>query len=273
MPRRIPVGRIAVVVALGVAAWMLFQEARPPHWRTLAPGIEFALMRGDPFCRRGPAEIALLRLDPARVDLRVHHFSRQPDREPPGLLEWQRRLGAMAVFNAGQYYPDFSYMGMLVSGGKTISGRVHPSFRAALVAAPAQGGPGARVLDLENSSLERERSHWREIAQSFMLFDGRGEPRVKRSEQVAQRTAVAQDRRGHLVVVTSEGGYTLWEFARLLQKAPLELSHAMSMDGGREAELCVLTPGFRYASFGPWDDGADPQVAVPLPAVISVTPR
>ena len=273
MPRRIPVGRIAVVVAVAVAGWMLFQEARPPRWRTLAPGIEFGMMRGDPFCRRGPSEIALLRLDPARVNLKVHHFSRQPDREPPGLLEWQRRLGALAVFNAGQYYPDFSYMGLLVSDGKTISRKVHPSFRAALVAAPVHGGPAAQVLDLEHGSLEKERLKWKEIAQSFMLFDGRGEPRVKRTEQVAQRTVVGQDRRGHLVVATSEGGYTLWEFARVLQQAPLDLSHAMSMDGGREAELCVLSPNFRYASFGPWEEGADPQVAVPLPAVISVSPR
>ena len=273
MARHIPVGRIAVGVAVVVAAWMVVQEARPPRWRTLQAGIEFGMMRGDPFCRRGSAEIAVLRLDPAHVDLAVHHCSRQPERTPLPLLEWQRRLGAIAVFNAGQYYPDFSYMGLLVSGGEVISGRPHPRFRAALVAGPVGGGAGARVLDLETRSLAKERARWREIAQSFMLFDGQGEPRVKRTEQVARRTAVGEDRAGRLLVITSEGGYTLWEFARLLQAAPLGLTHAMSMDGGREAELCVSSRGFRYASFGRWEDGADDQVAVPLPAVIAVSPR
>lgn len=273
MARHVPVGRIAVGVAVLVAAWMVVQEARPPRWRVLQPGVEFGMMRGDPFCRHGSADIALLRLDPARVDLGVHHYSRQPERAPLTLIEWQRRLSAIAVFNAGQYYPDYSYMGLLVSGGEVISRRAHTRFRAALVAGPVGGGPRARVLDLEHRSLERERGRWREIAQSFMLFDGQGEPRVKRTEQVANRTVVGEDQDGRLVVITSEGGYTLWEFARLLQQAPLGLTHAMSMDGGREAELCVSSRGFRYASFGRWEDGAGDQVAVPLPAVIAITAR
>ena len=70
------------------------------------------------------------------------------------------------------------------------------------------------------------------------------------------------------VVITSEGGYTLWEFGQLIRRAPLGLSHAMSMDGGREAELCVRAPGFEYNSFTPTAAGGDQ--AVPLPAVIAV---
>jgi uncharacterized protein YigE (DUF2233 family) len=96
---------------------------------------------------------------------------------------------------------------------------------------------------------------------------------VKKTEQIANRTIVAQDRRGRIVVVTSEGAYTLWDFAELLQRSPLQLSHAMSMDGGREAGLCVVAGGFRYGTFGGWKDGDSPEGAFPLPAVIAVVPR
>ncbi len=274
MPRRyVPVGRIAVLVALAVGVWAVTQGRRAPHWKTLQPGVEFGSLRGEPYCRRGSSNLALLRLDPSKVDLRVYHYSRQPDHAPLTLFQWQGRLGALAVFNAGQYYPDFSYMGLLVSGGDVISGQPHPSFHAALVSAPAAGGVGARVLDLERDSLDGRRPQWREVAQSFMLFDTRGMLRVRKSEQVANRTAVAEDRRGRIVVVTSEGGYTLWEFARLLKRAPLGLSHGMSMDGGHEAELCVRSGNFRYASFARWEDAEHGEGAVPLPAVIAVMPR
>ena len=54
----------------------------------------------------------------------------------------------------------------------------------------------------------------------------------------------------------------------------LQLKHAMSMDGGHEAELVVSRGAFRYASFGPWLDAKDHPNLVsartPLPAVISV---
>ena len=269
----VPVGRIAGVIALAVGIWAIAQGTGAPHWRTLQPGVEFAMLHGEPYCRRGSSDIALLRLDPAQVTLRVLHYSREPERRPFTPIEWRRRYRALAVFNAGQYYPDLSYMGLLVSGGEPISTRPHPRFRAALVASPIEGSENARVLDLEHVTLARARRQWREIAQSFMLFDQRGVLRVRKTDQVANRTVVAEDRHGKLVVVASEGGYTLWEFAELLERAPLGLSHAMSMDGGHEAELCVESGRFRYANFGRWDGATEPEGAVPLPAVIAVLGR
>src|SRR5204863_6205997 len=86
--RRVPVGRIAVVIALGVGIWAIFRGPTVPHWRTLAPGVEFVVLRGEPYCRTGSSDIAVLRLDPARATLRVLHCSLQPERVPLGLLEW-----------------------------------------------------------------------------------------------------------------------------------------------------------------------------------------
>jgi hypothetical protein len=155
-----------------------------------------------------------------------------------------------------------------------VSAQVHPRFQAALVAGPRDGRAAARVLDLSRERLDPRAPGWGEVAQSFMLFDDQGHIRTRKSDQVANRTVVAQDRRGRLVVFTSEGGYTLWDFARWLQRTPLDLSHAMSMDGGYEAELCVRAGQFRYASFGRWqgedDEAAAPGARVPLPAVIAV---
>jgi hypothetical protein len=188
------------------------------------------------------------------------------------------RTGAIAAFNAGQYYPDYAYMGLFVSDGRVVSKRLHPGFRAALVAEPAGDTTRrARVIDLEHEPLDPRRPAWREVAQSFMLFERGGGERVRKSEQVAARTAVAEDAHGRIVVATSEGGYTLWEFAQMLQRSPLELEHALSMDGGREAQLLVRGERLRYASFGAWSaaralpDGAADQA--PLPAVVVVTPR
>ena len=274
MRSRFPVARVSALVALAVAIFLITQRASGTHWRTLRPGVEFTTLRGEPYCRSGSAAIAALRLDPARVQLRVRHYSQESEGRPLDVLDWQRRTGALAVFNAGQYYADLSYMGLLASGGRVISRRVHPSFRAALVAAPRGGGLAARVVDLAVTPLDPDSLRWEEVAQSFMLFDRAGNVRVRHSDQVAHRTAVAEDRRGRLVVLTSEGGYTLWDFAQLLKASPLELSHAMAMDGGLEAELVVSTGRFRYASFGEWPpDGTGrpaPEPPVRLPAVVTV---
>ena len=273
---RIPVGRLAALAAVAVGAYAVARGTSDSRWRAVAPGVEFTTLRGEPYCRRGSSDIAVLRIDPRQVNVRVMHYTRVPSLHPFSIVEWQRHTKALAVFNAGQYYPDLTYMGLLVSDGHLVSSKLHPGFKAALVASPAAGGRGARVLDLEREPIDPKAPGWREVAQSFLLFDRDGKPHVKKTDQVANRTMVAEDGHGHLLVFTSEGGYTLWDFARLLKDSRFRLAHVMAMDGGYEAELCVAAPGFRYASFGRWkseDDESVPGAQVPLPAVVTVSAR
>lgn len=284
-----PVGRLAAIAAVAVGAIALAQNVRGPHWRLIAPGLEFATIRGEPYCRSGSSTIALVRFDPARIRLRVLHYSSLPGKSPASIATWVDHTQALAVLNAGQYYPDYSYMGLLVSDGRKVSPKIHPDFQAMLVAEPrdsshhrAHHARGERrpslamVLDLDRDTLD-SRSGWREVAQSFMLFDRQGGARVRKSDQVANRTVVAEDREGRMVVVTSEGGYTLRDFATVLREAPLGLTHAMAMDGGHEAQLCVRAGNFRYASFGRWraedQKPAAWDVQVPLPAVVVLEAR
>ncbi len=286
---RVPVGRLAAIAALAVAAIALAQSARGPHWHSLASGIEFATIRGEPYCRSGSSTIAIVRFDPARIRLRVLHYSSLPGKTPAPIATWLDHTQALAVINAGQYYPDYSYMGLLVSDGRKVSSKMHPAFQALLVAEPDSEKSRTRglergvhrlaqamVIDLDRDTLDPH-IRWREVAQSFMLFGRNGETRVRRSDQVANRTVVAEDREGRMVIVTSEGGYTLRDLATVLREAPLGLTQAMAMDGGHEAQLCVRAGNFRYASFGRWraedERPAAWDVQVPLPAVVVLEAR
>ncbi|MEY4071335.1 MAG: hypothetical protein RL721_1949 [Candidatus Eisenbacteria bacterium] len=270
-----PHARWILPLVVVVGAFVLWRESRAVRWREIAPGVEFATLRGEPYCRRGSSGIAALRLDPERVRLRVHHYSSLGAARPFDIVEWQRRTTAVAVFNAGQFYPDWRYMGLLASGGRWVSPRAHKGYQALLVADRTDGGGGAAVLDLAHAPFDRDSLHWNEVAQSFMLFDSTATLRVRRSERIANRTVVGEDRHHRIVVLVSEGAYTLADFAHVIMQSPLEITHAMSMDGGREAELLVARGGFRYASFGPWPEarpGQDPPASnrTPLPAVIAV---
>jgi hypothetical protein len=253
---------------VAAAAFALWQNGRSPHWRTLRPGVEFMTMPGEPYCRRGSAVVAVLRVDAKRARLHANHFSRTHPERPLSILEWQKTTGALAVFNAGQYYPDWGYMGLLVCDGDTVSALLHAGFRAMLVASDHE----AHVIDLEGKE-DAVSGAWSDMAQSFMLFDHEGGLRVRRSGRIAPRTVVAEDGHGRIVVCVSEGAYTLADFGTLLMRSELGLTQAMSMDGGIESELVIDTPSFRYASFGEWPRGHEPVASgarAPLPAVISV---
>ena len=280
--RHLPVARISAAAAIIVGAYLIVHERGAPHWRALAPGIEFATLRGEPWCRQGSSAVAVLRIDPARAAIRIAHYSLAAAGRPLDIVDWQKETGAVAVFNAGQFYPDFSYMGLLVASGRVISDDLHPAFKAALVAdpVPARGRPAERairVLDLTRDSLDAKSPPWRELAQSFMVLDRAGQVRVRKSDKVANRTLVAEDRRGRVLVLTTEGGYTLSDLAEFVKRAPIGVALAMAMDGGQEAEMCVRTRDFRYASFGRWDADDEhpdmPGARTLLPVVIAVESR
>ena len=270
----VPVARISAVAAVAVGTFLVLRTQTGPHWRTLGPGVEFATLRGEPYCRRGSSAIAALRLDPAHARLRVLHYSLVKSPKPLNIVEWQRRTGALAIFNAGQFYPDWSYMGLLISSGRTVSADPHPGFKAALVASPVRGAPRhSRAGPREAAARSGFAGMARGGAVLHVVRSHRRNVRVRRTDHVSNRTAVIEDTRGRIVVITTEGGYTLADLADWVRHAPLAATHAMAMDGGYEAEMCVRTPTFRYASFGRWDDketAVSPGAHAALPAVISV---
>ena len=177
MPRRVLHARWILPFVAVVAAFALWRNERGPHWRELRPGVEFTTHRGRTVL-------------PARLRRRSRccawtrgargcgrYYDRQRARRACSPCSSGRSCtGALAVFNAGQYYPDFRYMGVLVCGGDTVSAQPHPGFQAALVADSGR----AHVLDLARTPLSGV-PRWSDVAQSFMLFDRAGGVRVRRS--------------------------------------------------------------------------------------------
>jgi uncharacterized protein YigE (DUF2233 family) len=244
----------------------------------LLPGLEWIRWDGRSYCRVGDPTIGVMVVDPRKFRFQVFHYSQEGKDSPLTIDAWLEHSCALAVFNAGQYYPDYSYMGLLIQSGQTIQGRLHHSFEALFAAEPSNNRlPRARILDLAMDPFDPERPHYRQIAQSFMLLDRLGNLRVQQSAKVANRTIVAEGREGRIWVFVTQGGYTLWEFAEMLKSGPFPIRQAMAMDGGYESQMLIKVGSFSYDNL----DGGDasttlipgPIIRKPLPTVIGVFPR
>lgn len=253
-------------------------------WRTLAPGLEFALLDGGSGCRRGDCHVAVVRAEPASWRPALHHALEEPG--GGGGLDaaaWQARTRAPVVINAGQYYPDRRPMGLFVKDGRNWGTKLIKAWKAILAADPApaagQGVAGTVLLDLDFDAFDASTTPYRVVLQSFMLLDRAGKKRVRRSEWQANRTVIATDQDGRLLLVTTPGAWTLWELADWLARTPaLSVRHAMALDGGFEAQMVVRAAGFAYESFGAYhvDDTGDhsiPGLRVRLPGVVVLNRR
>jgi len=107
--------------------------------------------------------------------------------------------------------------------------------------------------------------------QSMMLLDRYGVIRVRRTERIAPRSVVAELSSGHLIIVVTEGSYTLWETGALLRESGWGVVEAIALDGGSESNLVVASEELLYETGG---GGADYlfRLRTKLPGVIAIWP-
>src|SRR5262249_28072720 len=131
-------------------------------------------------------------------------------------------------------------------------------------------GPWGRIVDLEQTDANVVQ-HYKNVVQSMMLVDEGARVRVRTSDLAACRTVVAEDRRGRLLIIATEGAITLHDMAAWLPNSGLGVVRAMNLDGGIESQLAISTPELTLTLYGQYGTEstvfeARQMVRYPLPA-------
>ena len=257
--------------------------AQPPHkpieWRLLRPGISFARIESTRYVQLGEPFIGAVRFNPEQVRFQVYHFRDLPSGRPLSVEEWQEKTNALVVFNPGQYDERGTHLGLLIRDGTNIGTGILSVWKGIFAAEPRNPAlPKAVLIDLAYTPFDPGASLYTQAVQSFMLLDREGQKRVRESDWVANRTILATDRAGRIIVLCTEGGYTLWELASWLAESELDIVQAMSLDGGYKAEMAVQLGDFHYVTYGQWETSDFGNLSLPgfkatLPAVVGVFAR
>lgn len=201
--------------------------------------------------------LQLVRLDPRRLRFEVFHEAV----EPRTVEAWRERLGAAVVVNGSFYGMDLQPQTPVRSGGRRLGPAGYRSRHGVFVS-----GPGAAVIDLAGRPVDAAIAGHRDALVSYPLLlapDGRVRAAGK-DTWLANRTFVATDRRGRVILDTTETGlFALERLGRFLKQAPLDLVAALNLDGGPPACLAVSAGGFVEAVYGRWelDDSTGEQVS------------
>jgi uncharacterized protein YigE (DUF2233 family) len=254
--------------------------AQSPNWEPLSPGLELAVWEPGNECGGEVPSSAMLRIDPERHRFTIYYYRDEGLGAPLGIQEWQERTQATVLFNAGLFREDYSYLGLLLKDGRSLGSKRHPQWQGLFVAEPvAPGLKKARVMDLALEPFTEDHPAYREAAQSLMLLDQGGEPRVRRSGKRAHQMVVGEDRDGRIVLIRPGDPVALWELARCLRQRVPDMVRAMAMDGGSSSDLLLgpgvlkqISIGKDAGRFSALVDGSAPG-HIALPAVIGVLPR
>ncbi len=243
-------------------------------WQAIGKGLSFA--RLEILDKKEIVEsLAVVRIDPNLNAFRIFHGP------PQSLSAWQETTGAAVLVNGSYFTKDWQPCGLVISDGKMYGPRRNAAMRGMFVAEPRGVSPDlprATILDLVAHPVDINTLPWTQGLMSFpLLLDSRGRLRVKKTDLQAQRSLIATDRQGNILICHTAGDYfTLYELARFLKASPLEIDTALNLDGGSKAQLAIRTPEFTFTAPSALErrarDWFDDEASL-LPTVIGVFPR
>jgi hypothetical protein len=143
-------------------------------------------------------------------------------------------------------------MGTLKRDGRALPGPTHEHWKGYAVQGAAggqagdqdegQAGSGFDIIDEDTRRPEGQGPEaFATVIQSHMVLDRLGRVRVRDSDRLASRSALAVDRAGRPWLVTVPGAVSLYDLALLLGR--LDLVAAVGLDGGLETQVALRSPG------------------------------
>jgi hypothetical protein len=268
-PRLTPAARLALQGAVATPGELT--------WVTRAPGFE----SGDlPLLVDGleADRLLLARVDPKRWRVTAHSA-------PAGerdLAGWMQALGATLIVN-GSYYgekgePDTPFR----SGGVDLGPTKYDGSHGAFVSKPGE----ARIVDLRGVDWRTAFEGASDAFVSYpLLLDRNGQSRASPSQWLANRSFIAEDHAGRILIGTSvDAALTLANLATVLKAPQLDLALALNLDGGPVACQAIDVGDFQRKTCGQMEIQADAtQVRLlqpvfsgrdwALPVALAVTPN
>lgn len=273
---------VLVIALVGFWYGLLGHETNAQDFlrASLGQGLSITAWTPGVRCKNTVPTLLVITVNPNHFRFSTYNFRDERLSTPLTIAGWSQRTKATIVFNAGLFREDYSYMGLLFKEGRPIGPTLHPTWKGLFVAEPYDATLNkARVLDLAREAYPTTPPAYRHAAQSLMLVDDQGQPRVRKSGKRAHETVVGEDRTGKILLIKTTASVALWDLAVCLRAGIHNLRHAMVMDGGASSDLLlaeeVLARLPPTNPFTPWlsiIDGTG-RGHIPLPTVIGITPR
>ncbi len=236
----LPIPLATTPTAAHISGWIPITDGL--SWRTLTP--ESNILQ----------QVIALKIDPAHYRFRAHYQAGQP----LGMYEWQAQYPqAVAFINANFFTPENTITGLLVADGVAY-GTAYQGFGGWF--SVINGTPRVRSTALEPYQGEP----MEQAIQAFPMLIANGAIvyNANQTDRTTRRTAIAQDKNGHIILLaTPLTGIRLESLSRLLVQEDLQIVNAFNLDGGGSTMMYIRPNDFRLTSFDP------------VPAILAIYPQ
>jgi hypothetical protein len=248
------------------------------QWRSLAVGIEYGAFQIKPLPEIGDGIIHMVRLDPAKVKLKLFLAS-EYDHKSRTAAQWSKEFNLVSVINAGMYQKDLmTNVGYLRNGSHIQNKRWNSQYKSALAFDPKTGGiPSAILIDLDEPDATKGLSDYNAVVQNLRLLKGSGLNVWAKQDKKWSEAAVGMDGDGRVLFLFCRSPLAMSDFNEIINSLGLGLIRMMHMEGGPLASLSIRTPAMTLDAAGSYETMTKTddtyQNQWPIPNIIGVQAR
>ena len=247
-------------------------------WELLEPGLELGTFELPPDSDAGNDAIRVLRVDPGRFRLRLLNASATEDRRARSAKEWCAPADCVAAINASMYQADYlTSVSLMRTLDHVNNSHVSKDQTVLAFDPPEDGLPPVMLIDRECDELDAWKGRYGTLVQSIRMISCNGKNVWAPQPDRWSTAAIGLDGAGQVLLIHSRSPVSVHELIEALQRLPLDLSRAMYLEGGPEAQLYVSSAGRQVELVGRLDPGLLDanlsDLAWPVPNVLAVMRR
>jgi uncharacterized protein YigE (DUF2233 family) len=252
------------------------ERADASPWQALEAGLEYALFDG-PAADAGDRKIAIVRIDPARFELRLANASAPGEGEIRTARAWAYRTGASAAINASMYQEDYRSSVSLMRTRDHVNQRRLSKDKAVLAFDPLVSGVApVRIVDRECDDLAQAEKRYGSLVQSIRMISCDRRNVWAPSDRRFSSAAIGVDSKGRVLFIHARSPWPVHDLVKALLALPIDVARAMYVEGGPEAQLFARSGAKEIERVGGFEGAAraaeNPR-AWPVPNVIVAVRR
>jgi hypothetical protein len=249
-------------------------------WRTLEDGLDLGVFISPTRSDIGDSRIRILRIDPAKFELRLMNASADPHGKARTAKQWCQDNHLIAAINASMFQKDHPTISvaMMRTAKHVNNPKLAKDNRAMLVFEPIDANaPRARIADLEFDKLADVERDYGTLVQSIRMVSAHGKNVWSEKPQKWSAAVIGADKQGRILFIHVRSPYRMHELADILLNLPIDLKNAMYVEGGPEAQLYVNAGGVELEAVGSYETKFQEndlnKRAWPIPNVVGVARR
>jgi uncharacterized protein YigE (DUF2233 family) len=248
------------------------------NWHQLHAGLELGIFVSPRSSEVGDSMVRALRIDPNQFELKLLNASAPDQGQTLTAREWCRRNGLVAAINASMYQKDRKTSVSLMRTKTHINNpRLSKDMAVLAFDRKSQGVPPVKIIDRQCEDFQTWKNLYRTFVQSIRMISCHGKNMWAQQPKKWSTAAIGIDGQGKILFIHVRSPYSTHDLINILKKLPLDISRAMYVEGGPEAQLYIRTDHHEFEFVGSFEtnfnENSNNTYAWPVPNVIGISLR